>query len=74
MVKYILDLPDEINDKLEEIAKRNSITRDEVIFLAFCVYSFVEREKHQGFSLGTYKIREGGIDIHPMIDYLGESL
>lgn len=59
MTRLTVDLSDEIDNKLTEIAKRNGITKAEAMRRAFALLAIADQEKRKkGFSLGIVRERE----------------
>jgi predicted transcriptional regulator len=59
MPRFTIDLPDEINTRLSEIAKENGITKAEAMRRAFALLSVAEEQKKFGRSLGIITQKEG---------------
>ncbi|MGY4491209.1 hypothetical protein [Pseudomonas sp. TE3610] len=59
MASLTLELSDEINDCLTQIAKRNCITKAEAMKRAFALLALADRQKQlAGCSLGIIRERE----------------
>lgn len=60
MPRMTLDLPEEIDNALTDIAKRSGITKAEAMRRAFALLSIAdkERSKNAGFSLGVVRETE----------------
>lgn len=60
MSRLTLDLSQEIDEKLTEIAKRNGITKAEAMRRAFALLAVADQEKRKGkgFSLGIVRENE----------------
>ncbi|RON51818.1 ribbon-helix-helix protein, CopG family [Pseudomonas frederiksbergensis] len=60
MPSLTLNLSEEIDDALNDIAKRNGITKAEAIRRAFALLVIADREKQKkgGFSLGIVRERD----------------
>ncbi len=63
MNKIIVNIPEEINDRLSEIAKRNGMTMGETMQKAFALLSIAERNKQNGFSIGVISEKNGSKEI-----------
>lgn len=60
MPSFSLDLSEEIDDALNDIAKRNGITKAEAMRRAFALLVIADRQKQKkgGFSLGIVRERD----------------
>jgi len=61
MPRFTVDLSDEIDNRLIEIARKKGITKAEAMRKAFALLSIAEREGAQGNSLGI--IKDDGGDL-----------
>lgn len=56
MARLTVDLSDEIDSKLTDIAKRNGLTKADAIRRAFALLAVADQEKQKkGFSLGIVR-------------------
>ena len=56
MARLTVDLSDEIDSKLTDIAKRNGLTKADAIRRAFALLAVADQEKQKkGFSLGSVR-------------------
>lgn len=59
MAIFTLDISDEIDRSLTEIARRNHLSKAQAIHRAFALLALADREKSKpGFSLGVVRERE----------------
>lgn len=65
MAEYTLTLPREIDQRLDQIAAINNVSKAEAIVTAFALLSIAERRKQEGYSMGI--IREIGEDEYEVI-------
>jgi predicted transcriptional regulator len=59
MPRFTIDLPDEINLRLTEIARENGITKAEAMRRAFALLSVAEEQKKFGRGLGIISQKDG---------------
>lgn len=55
MSRFTIDLSDEIDARLTEIAVKNGITKAEAMRKAFAILSIAERQKEKGLEIGIIK-------------------
>ncbi len=60
MPRFTVDLSDDLDRRLKEIAEGNNITKAEAMRRAFALLSVAEREKKQQGHLGIFKITTDG--------------
>lgn len=58
MTRLTVDLSDEIDSKLTEIAKRNRITKAEAMRRAFALLAIADKEKQKNAGLSLGIVRE----------------
>ena len=67
--KYVLKLADHVNRRLEEMCEQTGMTKSKAMEHALALLSIAQRSKKEGLSLGTYKITDEKIDIHPIVGF-----
>lgn len=60
MPRFTVDLSEELDSRLKEIAQANNITKAEAMRRAFTLLSVAEKEKHRKRHIGFFTIKDNG--------------
>ena len=71
MPRLTVDLSNEINTRLTEIAQKEGITKAEAMRKAFALLSVAEKEKARGNSIGTVREKENRHELQAIARVVG---
>ena len=71
MPRLTVDLSNEINTRLTEIAQKEGITKAEAMRKAFALLSVAEKEKARGNSIGIVREKENSHELQAIARVVG---